>query len=310
MLAVCGAFTLYLALLASISIRQLRNQKIRQQTAIELRAAQLKLHEADKLRIIGSLTGGISFYFMEIMQSVSSLLLLINEEIGDSPVVGNADGLIRDEVQRGLYLSSQLQRLSISTMNEIAAISVSGLIGTISKLPLPQSVNLSTDIVLAKDSIEGNQGLLIQMLQNVVTNAIDAMPEGGALKIKVRRVPTDSVYVNLDPSQEYIRLSISDTGMGIPEDDQEHMFEPQFTTKDRDDRTGLGLSFVYGIVRLHNGEIDIKSSNEKGTTVNITLPTKLSLARDGQATMSDLNPLTAHSYAGIIATDSQIIGQS
>jgi two-component system cell cycle sensor histidine kinase/response regulator CckA len=119
-----------------------------------------------------------------------------------------------------------------------------------------------------------------QMLLNLVVNARDAMPDGGTASV-------DLGLISVSESQalmlgvvggEYARLSVTDTGHGIPGDIQRHLFEPFFTTKPSDQGTGLGLSIVYGIVKGYGGAIDVQSDVGRGTTFAIYLP----IAVDGR----------------------------
>jgi signal transduction histidine kinase len=103
---------------------------------------------------------------------------------------------------------------------------------------------------------------LQQAFINIIWNAIEAMPRGGVL----------SVSTHFDPERSLVTIEISDTGVGIPEDDLERIFEPFFTTKSETKGVGLGLSVAYGIIRQHDGEIRVESTLGSGTRFALQLP--------------------------------------
>ena len=105
---------------------------------------------------------------------------------------------------------------------------------------------------------------LEQALLALEINAVEAMPEGGTLTMRARIIH----------DQDEVELSISDTGCGIQEKDLPHVFEPFFTTKEGGKGTGLGLAVVYGIIQRHNGNIDVRSRVNAGSTFTLTIPTK------------------------------------
>jgi len=112
-------------------------------------------------------------------------------------------------------------------------------------------------------------------LMNLFVNARHAMPMGGTLTVKTENIMLDEEFLKGFPDAkagEYIELSISDTGIGMPQDVKDRMFEPFFTTKEDGLGTGLGLSTVYGIIKQHNGIVQVESEPEKGTAFNIYLP--------------------------------------
>jgi len=125
-----------------------------------------------------------------------------------------------------------------------------------------QNIALTTSFQPNLPAVQGDANQLQQCIINLIFNAIDAMSEGGNLHIKSHH----------DADKTHVLIAISDTGAGIPENNLPHIFEPFFTTKQEGYGVGLGLSTVYGIIEHHNGQIDVKSRLEKGTTFFIRLP--------------------------------------
>ena len=171
-------------------------------------------------------------------------------------------------------MSEQLQQMAHPEQMEMGPVSVSEIVAEVPGLLDMAPIDFSADFQDGHDTILGDRTLLRQMMVNLVANAKDAMPEGGSLSISASNVKSgDLGFEPESPAvDQYLRLTIADTGMGMPNDTQSRVFEPFFTTKNRPDRLGLGLSFVYGIVRIHSGRVEIESKRNEGTTVTLYLP--------------------------------------
>ena len=120
-----------------------------------------------------------------------------------------------------------------------------------------------------------DRGQIEQVLMNLVTNARDAMPQGGHIIIETGLVKVDQSFIKahgFGQEGDYALLSVTDTGIGIPDNIKDKIFEPFFTTKEEGKGTGLGLSMVYGIVKKHDGYINVYSQPGIGTTFKVYLP--------------------------------------
>lgn len=132
-------------------------------------------------------------------------------------------------------------------------------------------VSLSLEVVEAPPLIQADQGQLQQALTNLVVNAVQAMPQGGPIRLAVSRTVAAPPRGKAE-KKSCIRIAVSDLGGGIDEEEIPHLFEPFFTTKDLGKGSGLGLSIAYGIVREHEGWIDVESQLGQGSVFSIFLP--------------------------------------
>jgi signal transduction histidine kinase len=140
---------------------------------------------------------------------------------------------------------------------------------------LGERVELATRFADDLAAVEADPGQIEQVLVNLAVNARDAMPDGGRLLIEVENTELDEEYTYMHPNTEpgsYVRLKVSDTGVGMDRKTIERAFEPFFTTKRKGEGTGLGLATVYGIVTGAGGRVDIYSEAGMGTTIKVHLP--------------------------------------
>jgi signal transduction histidine kinase len=121
-------------------------------------------------------------------------------------------------------------------------------------------------------TINADSSQIQQVLTNLLINAFHAMPDGGTVKLDIRRQTAQPPTATDGPSCDCVRIDVQDEGVGISPDDLEQVFDPFFTTKDIGEGTGLGLSITHGIVREHGGWIDVKSQPGKGTRFSVYLP--------------------------------------
>jgi len=238
-----------------------------------------QLRQSLKMEAIGTLAGGIAHDFNNILTVLTgySTLLKLEMEKGIPLKATYLDAIMSASLKasnltQSLLAFSRQQPVSLRPvkLNEI----VSGTEKMLRRL-LTEDIALKTglspdDMIVMADTTQ-----IDQVLINLVVNARDAMPRGGAITIETRKVYIDKESAEIrglaDPGQ-YALLSIIDTGTGMNDATKEHLFEPFFTTKDVGKGTGLGLSTIYGIIKQHNGHISVYSEEMIGTSFHIYLP--------------------------------------
>ncbi len=257
----------------------LRESKSRlEATLTELKATQQQVLEQERLTAVGQLAAGIAHDFNNLLTGIIGFaeLLQLDPAI---PETARADlARIVKQGQRGAHLIRQIldfSRKSIRQPHPLDLVSFLKEAATSLEPTLPQNIHLLLAIDPHELPIKADPAQLQQLLTNLVLNARDALPNGGHLKLGLSRLTLEPgqppPHPELPPGQ-WALLSVSDTGLGIPAEIQPRIFEPFFTTKEPGQGTGLGLAQVYGIVKQHDGYLDLTSQPGRGTTVTIYLP--------------------------------------
>jgi PAS domain S-box-containing protein len=254
----------------------------KKRAAEALEAANAALYQAQKMESIGQLTGGIAHDFNNLLSVLSSgleVLALQRGESGDSRTIES----MRRAVDRGARLTQQLlafarrQPLQAETRNLNRIIT-----GFEPVLRRAGNANIEFNIDLDRKAHSAviDSARLESALLNLVVNARDAMPEGGRIDIATRNVTLGQHEAGSLPAGDYVRITVTDTGSGMPPEVVSRAFEPFFTTKEVGKGTGLGLSQVYGFIKQSDGEVVIESKPDEGTTIAIYLPAVLSEAQE------------------------------
>ncbi|MBI5639683.1 MAG: PAS domain S-box protein [Nitrospirae bacterium] len=242
------------------------------------RKLEEQLFQAQKMESIGQLAGGIAHDFNNILSAIIGYgHLLIMKMKDDEPLRPHVEQILAAS-DRAANLTQSLLAFSRKQVITLNPLSLSELIRKIEKLLLRlirEDIELKVmpsdpDVNILADSVQ-----IEQVLMNLVTNARDAMPDGGRLTIRVENTIIDEDFIkahSYGKTGHYALITVEDTGSGMDERTREKIFEPFFTTKELGRGTGLGLSMVYGIIRQHEGFINVYSEPGKGTTFRIYLP--------------------------------------
>ncbi len=234
--------------------------------------------QAQKMQAVGQLAGGVAHDFNNLLTAIIGFcdLLLQRHGPGDPSF---ADIMhIKQNANRAANLVRQLLAFSRQQTLRPKVLLVSDVISDLANLLrrlIGETITLEIEHGRDVGAIRVDQGQIEQVIINLAVNARDAMPDGGRLTIRTRRIHADDgIFARYDvmPPGEYALIEVADTGVGIPEEYLDKIFEPFFTTKEVGKGTGLGLSTVYGIVKQTGGYIFVESRVGKGTTFRLFLP--------------------------------------
>ncbi len=241
-------------------------------------ALESKLRQAQKMEAIGTLAGGIAHDFNNILSSIIGYTELAIDEAGpDTSLRRNLQQVLSagaragDLVKQILTFSRQSEQ--VSTPFQVKLLIKESL--KLLRASLPTTIEIKENI-RSDDVIIGDPVQIQQIVMNLATNALYAMQDnGGILSVKLESANYDADAVKSHPDMRpgaYIRLTVSDTGCGIPPNALDKIFDPFFTTKPEGKGTGLGLSVVHGIVKNHGGILNVSSIHGSGTSFEILFP--------------------------------------
>ena len=237
-----------------------------------------QLRHSQKMEAVGQLAGGIAHDFNNILTAIIGYTTILQLKIsGDSTIQSLADQILAS-AERGASLTQGLLAFSRKEVNNPGRIDLNGVLERVEKLLIRligEDIRLSIlpagqPLPVLADSMQ-----MEQILMNLVTNARDAMPDGGEITITTDLVRIDSGFITahgFGTPGIYALFTLSDTGSGMEAETVKHIFEPFYTTKEMGKGTGLGLSIVYGIVKKHNGFITCHSLPGIGTIFHVYLP--------------------------------------
>jgi signal transduction histidine kinase/ActR/RegA family two-component response regulator len=254
-------------------------QQVEERTA-QLRSNEEALRQSQKMEAVGQLTGGIAHDFNNMLTGIIGSLELLRRRVSRGKL-DDLDSLIDlgvTSANRAAGLTHRLLAFSRRQSLDSKPVEINQLVTSMGEL-LQRSINesIALDMRLSDPlwTAEADPNQLESALLNLVINARDAMPNGGNLTVETSNRHLDSVftaaYGTLQPG-DYVELSVSDSGCGIPESLMGRVFDPFFTTKPIGQGTGLGLSMIYGFARQSGGHVTIHSEVGKGTTVSLFLP--------------------------------------
>ena len=253
---------------------------------------QLKLaeqyHQAQKVESIGRLAGGVAHDLNNLLSPILGYSEMLRDDLDPEDNRRESVNEIMSAGLRARDLVRQLLAFSRKQIMEFKPVDLNKVVAGLRNLvqrTIREDIEMTFAFSPAPEVIMADMGQVEQVIMNLAVNAADAMPEGGQLTIETSNVYLDEEYTKSHQSAKpgrHVMLAISDTGHGMGEETQEHIFEPFFSTKG-EHGTGLGLSTVYGIVKQHGGNIWVYSEPGRGTTFKIYLPVADTLEAEEKA---------------------------
>jgi PAS domain S-box-containing protein len=258
----------------------------------ERRALEEQVRQSQKIEALGQLTGGIAHDFNNLLTIILANAELIRKALGPERTTEQAD--LADLISaalRGRVMVKELLDFARRSNLDLQTVGlgrvVSGLTGMLRRI-LPADIELVVDNGDDVPEVRADVHAVEQVIFNLVTNARDAMPQGGVLRITTARgTPSDErrAAAGVEAGRSWVSLVVEDTGVGMDDATQRRMFEPFFTTKPSGKGTGLGMATVDGLVKQHGGLIDVDSRPGQGSRIILYFP-----ATEGKATAQKARP--------------------
>jgi nitrogen-specific signal transduction histidine kinase/CheY-like chemotaxis protein len=244
----------------------------------ERKRLEAEVQRTQKMDTVGMLAGGVAHDFNNVLTGIQSAAALARLDLAVDHSAQSDLAEIERQCQRAGALVRQL--LAFARRQPLAqrSLSVNQVVLDVESLlrrVIGEPVKLQTELAEDLWTISGDPAQLEQVLMNLCVNARDAMPEGGTLTVRTRNTEVDADFAarhSTVPGKRMVEVSVQDTGAGIPAGTLERIFEPFFTTKAPGRGTGLGLAVVHGIVRQHQGTVEVSSAPGRGSTFQILLP--------------------------------------
>ena len=255
----------------------------RVQDGQERELLQARLAQSQRLESVGQLAGGVAHDFNNLLAVILNYASFVGEELPEGELRDDVEE-IRRAAERAAALTHQLLVFSRRDVVDPKLVDLNAIVADLEKLlrrTLGEQIDLRTRLA-STVAVNADPGQVEQVLVNLAVNARDAMPDGGTLTIASEDAELDDAYAHAHTdvtAGRYVRLSVADTGLGMPEEVKQRALEPFFSTKPKDKGTGLGLATVYGIVTQAGGHLTLESEPGRGTVVTVSLPAAAEPAR-------------------------------
>jgi PAS domain S-box-containing protein len=258
------------------------------------RQLETQLRQAQKMEAIGQLAAGIAHDFNNLLTPISGFAELLLGKVPEGSKEQKYLDQIKIAAERAAALTGQLLLFTRQEEGERHPAQLNSVVEEtrdLLKRSIPKEITIELRLEPELWVVEADPSQISQVLMNLCVNACDAMPDGGTLTLETRNITLDEEYTRMHlgvQTGDYVRLSVSDTGCGMSPEVQARLFEPFFTTKEMGKGTGLGLSVVYGIVKGHDGFINVYSQEGRGSTFHVYLPAIEWAVEEGEVEVSDL----------------------
>ena len=244
----------------------------------ERKRLESQVLRAQRMESIGRLVSGIAHDLGNLLVPILLGAKVLQQHLAADDKAMRTLAMIQQSGQRGADMVKQVLAFARGVQGERVSLEIGPMIREVEELireTFSRTIDVVTRLPDDLERVRGDATQLQQVIMNLCVNASDAMPEGGLLAIEAQNLVIDATMARMDLEAEpggYVKVSVSDTGTGIPADVLDNIFEPFFTTKPIGKGTGLGLSTVYSIVRSHGGFVGVESEVGVGTTFSVYLP--------------------------------------
>ncbi len=255
----------------------LRDLSERREGEAKRASLEAQLRQSQKMEAIGKLAGGVAHDFNNLLTVIQGQSALLEDGVLEPAEVAPAARAIGEAADKAAELTRQLLAFSRRQVVQLTPTDLNELVADLGKLLrrlISADIELHTVLAPGRVHVNGDVGMIEQVLMNLAVNARDAMPEGGSLVVSTAIVharPPRTATAAPGPGQ-YARLTVRDSGTGIAPDHLPHIFEPFYTTKDKARSTGLGLATVFGIVEQHRGWVEVHTRVGEGTSFDVYVP--------------------------------------
>ena len=272
-----------------------------------------RLQQSQKMEAIGTLAGGIAHDFNNILAAIIGYTeLVLHAPAKDAD--RNTERLqgVISAAERAQELIQQILTFSRAGEKRFKSMDISPVVKETIKFvraSLPSFVEIRTSLAEETLYISGNATQIHQVVMNLSTNAAQSMPKGGILSVTLSGVTLDNEFVRHFPdlsAGEFVKLTVADTGCGIPSDDLPKIFDPFFTTREKEQGTGMGLSLVHGIVKEHGGEILVHSTLGEGTRFEVYFPAAV---KEAQQDRRHQEPFLSGSERVLMVDDEEVLSE-
>ena len=254
----------------------------------ERRHLEEQLRQAQKMEAVGKLAGGVAHDFNNLLTAIIGFASLASDEVTAGGSVHRSLAQIRQSAEQAASLTRQLlafgrRQILLPEVLDLGDV-VEKVLPMLRRL-IGEDITVTTDLGPDVPAIRADRTQVQQVLLNLVVNARDAMPRGGALAIRTSQTTVEaqnSVAQEVEPGR-YVVLEVADTGQGVDAATADRIFEPFFTTKAFGQGTGLGLSTVYGIAKQSGGDVQVQSTPGRGATFRVLLPAAMDVPARGPA---------------------------
>jgi signal transduction histidine kinase/ActR/RegA family two-component response regulator/HAMP domain-containing protein len=274
---------------------------------------EAQLRQSQKMESVGQLAAGVAHDFNNMLTIIQGHTSSLLAKPGLPPEMGDSIQAVYFAAERAAGLTRQLLMFSRKNVMQLRSLDLQEVVGDMSKMLrrlLGEPITLEFQPAAENSFVLGDSGMLEQVVMNLAVNARDAMPRGGRLIIGIEAVDIDTAFIETHPQARegpFVRLRVVDTGNGMVPETMAHIFEPFFTTKDVGKGTGLGLATVYGIIKQHDGWVEVASESGQGSTFDVFLPASDAVPGPAKKTVDSSDPVAGGTETILIVEDEPIL---